>query len=212
MKRWNKMNRVLFVDDKEELLALIDKKLKDEEYEKVFATSAQEALKILDEQEIDVLITDMLMPDVSGMQLLQVVNEKQPNLVKIVLSGHAQVPVIIKAINEGKIYKYISKPWRINEESKQLIRDALKHAKALKAACSCINEQGLMISFETVETLIGQFASQFAIVEANKMVRFSEKLTQCCDMTQLMENPNNYFVNHGYQYIALNPQVSLYYL
>jgi len=126
------MQKVLFVDDQEEILDLIKKKLKDEHYKQYFAKSGKEALNIINEGKIDLLITDILMKDMNGLDLIEEVNKIDSNMVKIVLSGNAQVSSIIEAINEGHIHKYIIKPWRIDKSAKEMIKNALEEAEKRK--------------------------------------------------------------------------------
>lgn len=119
------MHKVLFVDDQEEILDLIKKKLKDEQYEQYFANSGKKALEIISENQIDLLITDILMKDMNGLDLIEKVNHINSNMMKIVLSGNAQVSSILEAINEGHIHKYLIKPWKIDDSAKEIIRKTL---------------------------------------------------------------------------------------
>ncbi|MCT4632962.1 MAG: response regulator [Firmicutes bacterium] len=126
------MRKVLFVDDQREILDIIDIKLRDESYEKFYATSASEALDILRNKDIDVVVSDIMMPDMNGLDLLSKAREIKPETIRIVLSGNSQVDAIISAINEGNIYKYIMKPWKIDNEAKLIIREAISEADKVK--------------------------------------------------------------------------------
>lgn len=126
------MKKVLFVDDQREILDIIDIKLRDESYEKFYATSASEALDILRNKDIDVVVSDIMMPDMNGLDLLSKAREIKPETIRIVLSGNSQVDAIISAINEGNIYKYIMKPWKIDNEAKLIIREAISEADKVK--------------------------------------------------------------------------------
>jgi DNA-binding NtrC family response regulator len=85
------MRKVLFVDDQREILDIIDIKLRDESYEKFYATSASEALDILRNKDIDVVVSDIMMPDMNGLDLLSKAREIKPETIRIVLSGNSQV-------------------------------------------------------------------------------------------------------------------------
>lgn len=126
------MKKVLFVDDQREILDIIDIKLRDESYEKFYATSASEALDILRNKDIDVVVSDIMMPDMNGLDLLSKAREIKPETIRIVLSGNSQVDAIISAINEGNIYKYIMKPWKIDNDAKLIIREAISEADKVK--------------------------------------------------------------------------------
>jgi DNA-binding NtrC family response regulator len=118
---------VLFVDDEEEVLRSLEMGLLHEPYQTLFAKSGKEALEILQSKEVHVIVTDMRMPDMSGLQLLRTVKEEYPHIVRIVLSAYTQVTTLLTAINQGEIYRYITKPWELEEEFKPTIRQAIDH-------------------------------------------------------------------------------------
>ena len=119
--------KVLFVDDEEEILSSLKRGLIDEPYETLFANNGNEALEILAQGAVHVIVTDMLMPEMSGMELLRVVKEKYPHIVRMALSGYAQVTTLLTAINEGEIFRFITKPWKLEEEFKPTVREAVEH-------------------------------------------------------------------------------------
>lgn len=120
------MNRVLFVDDEALILNSLKRGLMDEPYERFFATSGEDALKVLAKNEISVLVTDMKMPGMSGLDLLKAVKEPYPDLVKLVLSGYTQLPQVLVTVNQGDIFKFITKPWDL-EEFKDIIGESLDY-------------------------------------------------------------------------------------
>lgn len=116
---------VLFVDDEALILNSLKRGLVNEEYIQFYATNGVEALKILAENEICVLVTDMRMPGMSGLDLLKEVKTHYPDLVKIVLSGYTQLPQMLVTINQGDIFRFITKPWDLENEFKGVIREAI---------------------------------------------------------------------------------------
>jgi len=118
---------ILFVDDEENILKSLRRGLIDEPYKTLFANSAKEALEILEQEKIHILVTDMRMPEMGGLDLLRIVKKKYPDIVKIVLSGYTQVTTLLTAINQGDIHKYITKPWDLEGEFKPAIREAVEH-------------------------------------------------------------------------------------
>lgn len=118
---------VLFVDDEENILKSLRRGLMDEPYDALFAGSGKKALEILKQQEVHVLVTDMRMPEMGGLELLKTVKKEYPNLIRIVLSGYTQVSTLLTAINQGEIYKYITKPWKLEDDFKPAIRDAVDY-------------------------------------------------------------------------------------
>ena len=124
---------VLFVDDEERLLKSLKRGFLDEPYNTLFANSGKEALEILEKKDVHVLVTDMRMPEMGGLELLKIVKEKNPNIIRMVLSGYTQVATLLTAINQGEIYKYITKPWKLEEEFKPSIREAIEYYEAKNA-------------------------------------------------------------------------------
>lgn len=124
----DKKPTVLFVDDEEQILTALKRGLLDEPYKKLFAGSGEEALEILDKKEVDVIVTDMRMPEMNGLELLKIVKVKHPDVVRMVLSGYTQITTLLTAINQGEIFKYITKPWKLEEEFIPAIQQALDYS------------------------------------------------------------------------------------
>ena len=118
---------VLFVDDEERVLSCLKGGLLDEPYKTLFAKSGKEALEILEKNEVHVIVTDMRMPEMGGLELLKAVKEKYPHIVRMVLSGYTQVTTLLTAINQGTIFKFITKPWDFEEDFKPAIREAIEY-------------------------------------------------------------------------------------
>ena len=117
---------VLVVDDEFRLLRSIERAMLDEPYRLLSAESGKDALKLLAENEIHVLVTDMRMPEMTGLQLLRQVKERYPQIVRIVLSGYTHVTTLLTAINQGEIFRFITKPWKTEEDLKPAIRQAIE--------------------------------------------------------------------------------------
>lgn len=118
---------VLFVDDEEKILASLKRGLIDEPYKTLFASSGKKALEILQQNQVHVIVTDMRMPEMGGLELLRAVKEEYPNIIRMVLSGYTQVSTLLTAINQGEIFRFITKPWKLEEEFKPAVRDAVKY-------------------------------------------------------------------------------------
>jgi response regulator RpfG family c-di-GMP phosphodiesterase len=82
--------------------------------------------------EVAVLITDMRMPEMSGLELLKIVQEKFPDTIRIILTGYAQISTLISAINSGQVYRYLTKPWKLDEEFIPTINQAIDYYLILK--------------------------------------------------------------------------------
>ncbi len=117
---------ILFVDDEVRLLRSIERGMLDEPYRMLFAESGKDALKLLETSEVHILVTDMRMPEMTGLELLKIVKERYPRIVRLVLSGYTQATTLLTAINQGEIFRFITKPWKMEEDFKPAIRQAIE--------------------------------------------------------------------------------------
>jgi len=106
---------VLFVDDEVNILSSLKRLFRPCGYRIFTAESGAEGLEILAREPVDLVISDMRMPEMNGAQFLAQVNERWPQTVRILLTGHAEIGATIDAINHGHIYRYITKPWEDND-------------------------------------------------------------------------------------------------
>ncbi len=102
---------VLFVDDEPNVLSALRRALRREPYSCLFAEGPDEALELLGENDIDLVVSDHLMPAMDGLTFLKKVREMYPQVVRIILTGHADLEMAIEAINEGEVYRFLTKPW-----------------------------------------------------------------------------------------------------
>jgi len=105
---------ILVVDDEQAILESIELTL-GAEYQVFTATSAEQGLAILDREEIALVISDQVMPGMRGVEFLEKVIERNPRAIRILLTGYSDMPSLVRAINEGRIYRYIAKPWEPDE-------------------------------------------------------------------------------------------------
>lgn len=106
---------LLFVDDEANILSSLRRLFRPLGYQILTATSGKEGLELLQGNNIDLIISDMRMPVMDGATFLARAAEQWPDTVRILLTGYADMESTVAAINEGKIYKYISKPWEDND-------------------------------------------------------------------------------------------------
>jgi response regulator RpfG family c-di-GMP phosphodiesterase len=102
---------VLCVDDEVNILSSLKRVLRAEGLCVLTATSGAQALTMLEEMPVDLLISDMRMPGMDGAQLLEKVQAGWPSVVRILLTGHADMGSTVAAINRGRIFRYLNKPW-----------------------------------------------------------------------------------------------------
>ena len=120
-----KNRTVLFVDDDRITLKALERTMQDELYRSLFAQSGSQALDIMAVEPVDVVVTDLLMPEMDGMVLLDWVQAEYPDAIRVVLSALGDTASILEAINNGSVYRYIVKPWN-KEELKITVRQALE--------------------------------------------------------------------------------------
>jgi DNA-binding NtrC family response regulator len=123
---------IVLVDDEEMVLTSLRSILSLEtDYEVQTFLSAREALEHIERNEVDLVISDYLMPEMDGISFLAKVREIKPEIPRIILTGYADKENAIKAINEVGLYQYIEKPWD-NEDLMIIIRNGLEKQKLLK--------------------------------------------------------------------------------
>jgi len=102
---------LLFVDDELNILSSLKRLFRPQGYNIIVATSGPEALALMKEEKIDLVISDMRMPEMSGAEFLEEVAKNWPETIRLLLTGYADMSSTVDAINKGRIYQYISKPW-----------------------------------------------------------------------------------------------------
>jgi two-component system sensor histidine kinase/response regulator len=122
--------KILIVDDEAANLRALERLFR-EDYEVLTAGSGAEAMDLLREHDVAVLVTDQRMPEMTGIELLMNTISLRPRMVRIILTGYTDVDALVTAINGGQVYKYIIKPWN-NEDLKSTVARALEHYEASK--------------------------------------------------------------------------------
>ncbi len=112
----NKIN-ILYVDDEQNNLVSFKATFRIK-YNIHTAISGEDAIKILRANPIDIIITDQRMPNMTGVEFLESILEEYPDPMRILLTGYADLNAVIDAVNKGKIFHYLTKPW--NEEELDL--------------------------------------------------------------------------------------------
>ncbi len=116
---------VLFVDNEEKSLSSIKRAFLGEPYEILLTNSGKKAIEILGQNEVHVLVTDMRMPTMSGEDLLAIVKEKYPHIVRIALSGY--INTLFSAVDKQEVFRYITKSSEFTAELKSAILEALNY-------------------------------------------------------------------------------------
>lgn len=120
-----KQPTLLCVDDEPNILSSLRRLFRAKGYRVLVAESGDAGLQVLATEAVDLVISDMRMPEMDGAHFLELVRARWPDTIRILLTGYADVSSIIEAINRGEIYRYIAKPWDDNDML-LVVRDALE--------------------------------------------------------------------------------------
>ena len=116
---------ILYVDDEEHNLISFAATFR-KDYQILTATNGNDALEIMRSNDVKLVITDQRMPEMTGIQLLEKLTPEFPDSIRIILTGFSDIEVIIEAINSGRVFRYITKPWDENE-----LRMTIENARQL---------------------------------------------------------------------------------
>ena len=117
--------KVLIVDDEENILHALTRLFRKEEYDILTAKSGEEGLEILDSHDIDLIISDLKMPIMNGVEFLAQAKERNPDALRIMLTGQADIKAMLDAIDQGEVYRFLLKPWN-DDELRITIKQALE--------------------------------------------------------------------------------------
>ena len=136
----NERPAVLIVDDEEMVITSLRAYLRLEtEYQVEGQTDPEDAVKYLESNAVDVVVTDYLMPKMNGIQLLARAKDVQPEATRVLLTGHADKQSAIQAINEIGLYQYLEKPWD-NAQLRLVIESGIERTRLLRSLRDKITE------------------------------------------------------------------------
>ena len=124
-------HKILVVDDETANLRLLERLFR-RQHQVLCAASGLEAIELLTQHEIAVIISDQRMPVMTGVDFLKHAAQLRPHSVRIILTGYTDVGTLVEAINSGVVYKYVTKPW-VNEDLLQTVARALEHYETNKS-------------------------------------------------------------------------------
>jgi CheY-like chemotaxis protein/glycine cleavage system H lipoate-binding protein len=122
---------VLTVDDEQIVLDSVAKQLKKQDYILLFAQSVKEALQLLDSQQVDIILTDLMMPEIDGLEFLKIMKERSPQTPVIMITGYATINTALQATNMGA-FDYVAKPFT-KSELVSVVQRAAELARASEA-------------------------------------------------------------------------------
>ena len=124
---------LLVVDDETDVCDSVHDLLR-REFRVLRATSAQEGFRLMQEEEVHIIMTDQRMPRVTGVELLEKVKVRNPNAVRLLFTGYADLESIVAAINQGHIFHFLKKPWQPEELLAAVRAAAVEYDRLIAAA------------------------------------------------------------------------------
>mgnify|MGYP000010203189 CR=1 FL=1 len=188
--------KILFVDDEAQILSALIRVLRSSKFQVITAASAQEGLELLKQHTFDVIISDMRMPEMDGAEFLALCCQRSPASRRILLTGFSDQSSTIRAINEGQVHQYLSKPWD-NAELRSTVESEISEKQRIQAETPDIKDyQALQEQVAAVSTELSHAASFSDMAK--------EELLEHCNTTiKLMSNlintrmPSSYEMNHN---------------
>jgi EAL domain-containing protein (putative c-di-GMP-specific phosphodiesterase class I)/CheY-like chemotaxis protein len=159
---------LLVVDDEEDNLKAIKRSFRRTRYQVFTANSAKEALNILEQQDVQVVLSDFRMPDVDGGALVKSIKQCYPNIVSMILTAYADFDSAVSVMNTGAAYKFLTKPWS-NQQLIDEVDEAFKEyeKRLIKISAEKLSEKYInpgRVQFDkTIKTLLEKQA-EFALI------------------------------------------------
>lgn len=166
---------ILLVDDDDKLLAGLIRALHEQPFHICTAPNGQEAIRLLETRDIDVIVADERMPGMSGMQLLTWVAEHRPDVVRIILTAYAETETAIRAINNAGVFRFFRKP--INEARLAIaIREAIDRKAMIEAGGNGEAQQRQLLQLQQA----GEDVKFRTRIAAEDLRRPIERILECC--------------------------------
>ncbi|MDH4427216.1 MAG: response regulator [Acidovorax sp.] len=200
---------VLCVDDEPGILSALKRVLRSEDCKVLQANGGAEALQLLEQQPVDVVVSDMRMPGMDGAALLAQVRKRWPETARILLTGYADMNATIAAINDGQIYRYIHKPWD-ETELRLTVRQAAEHQMLqrdrdrLQALTASQNEELRVLNTGLEERVQARTAE---LQQANDLLR-RNYLTSIKIFSSMLELRSGVLAGHGKRAAGVSRKVA----
>ena len=147
-----KVINILYVDDEMNNLVSF-KAVFRVKYNVFTAISGEEAIKVLNDNPVNIIITDQRMPNMTGVEFLEAIMGDHPDPMRILLTGYADMNAVVDAVNKGKIFHYLTKPWNEEELDMTIVRAYEEYKKKMDERETT---EKLSISNEQLEFLLRQ--------------------------------------------------------
>ena len=172
------ITKVLFLDDEEDMLMNYEVLLEDEPYEILTTTEAEKAKWYLNEDDIGVFVSDYEMPEINGLEILEIAREVSPATIRMMATGHTESDIMVAAINEGNVYRYFVKPID-SDELLNGIKEGAEYYEELKTVEYWIGKHkhysDASSSMEILETQLEEREAELEMILAENEVLSSSR-------------------------------------
>ena len=142
--------KLLIVDDEKANLRLLERLFR-RDYYCLTASSGEEAIQLLSQHDVAILITDQRMPRMSGIELLKRTAEMRPHMARILLTGYSEVEALVEAINCGLVHRYLTKPWNNDELKFEVARSLEEYENNRKNHSLRVANERLQVRLEEMK-------------------------------------------------------------
>jgi len=177
MSEGNGRPTILCVDDETSIRSALRRVFLDEPWDLLFARGGTEGLEMIRDRDVDLVMSDFRMPGMDGVEFLKQVRRISPDCIRIVLSGYADINLVVEALNEGQVYRFIGKPWN-DDELLHNVRKALEHQKLQTENQRLASE--LRILNAELERKVELRTAQ--LQERNRVLRFAQVILELLPM------------------------------
>lgn len=205
-----KMPTILCVDDEPNILSSLRRLFRTKGFQVRVAESGQAGLALMETEAIDLVISDMRMPEMDGARFLELVRERWPDTMRLLLTGYADVNSIIEAINRGEIHRYITKPWDDNDivliVRQALERKALEQEKKRLEALTAHQNEELKALNASLESKVAERTAELRV--ANEQLK-SNFITLVKVFSALIEMRGGKLAGHSRRVADLARRIAL---
>lgn len=192
---------ILCVDDEQSILKSLQRVFAGKDYHLLLAGSGAEALELMSKQSVNLIITDMRMPQMTGAEFLAQAAVKQPDAYRILMTGYSDLTSTVNAINIGKLHRYIQKPWD-NQELLAAVDEGLAYFRLLRTnklltAKVAQQNKDLKVLNHNLEEMVQQRTEQLKKTLAQLKIKIAEQTKEHKALLEVL-----------YNFISINPQLS----
>lgn len=161
-----KDHNLLIIDDEVDITKALVRQFR-RKYNVFASTDATDALKIMENEKIQVVLSDQRMPGMTGVDFFERIKDKYPDALKLILTGYSDIEAVIGAINEGQVFRYVKKPWN-PDELDSIIREAFEKYELIT------NNRKLILSLQEANATLEEKVK----ARTNELEKMNDRLSE----------------------------------